>query len=253
MGAWILGAMTALWVLSLILKDTSIVDLFWGPGFVMSVWVAFSQTPSGLPARKWLIAILTTIWGLRLFIHLFRRNVGKGEDFRYAKWRQQHGDNWWWYSFFQTFLLQGALMWAISAPLLAAQLTPTPARLTIVDFLGIILWGIGFFFEAVGDWQLTRFKADPANKGKVLNSGVWRYTRHPNYFGDSAQWWGYYLIAASAGGWWTVFSPIIMTFMLLRVSGVAMLESSLKDSKPGYKEYIESTSAFIPWFPEKQD
>lgn len=253
MGAWILGAMTALWLLSLLLKDTSIVDLFWGLGFVMSVWVAFTQTPDGLPARKWLIAILTTIWGLRLFVHLALRNIGKGEDFRYAQWRKEHGSNWWWYSFFQTFLLQGALMWVISAPLLAAQRKPTPAGLSLLDFLGIVLWAIGFFFEAVGDWQLARFKADPANKGKVLDHGVWRYTRHPNYFGDSAQWWGYYLIAAAAGGWWTVFSPILMTFMLVRVSGVAMLEKSLKNSKPGYKEYRETTSAFLPWFPKKRD
>jgi steroid 5-alpha reductase family enzyme len=111
---------------------------------------------------------------------------------------------------------------------------------------------VGFFFEAIGDWQLARFKADPANKGKVLATGVWRYTRHPNYFGDSAQWWGYYLIAAAAGAFWTVLSPLLMTFFLLRVSGVTMLESSLVDRKPQYREYIETTSAFIPWFPRKR-
>jgi steroid 5-alpha reductase family enzyme len=120
-----------------------------------------------------------------------------------------------------------------------------------LDYLGALLWGIGFIFEAGGDWQLARFRANPDNQGKLLNTGLWRYTRHPNYFGDAAQWWSFYLIAAAAGGFWTIFSPIIMTLLLRRVSGVTMLEKSLKDSKPGYKEYIETTNAFIPWFPRK--
>jgi len=126
-----------------------------------------------------------------------------------------------------------------------------PDSLTAVDFLGVAFWLVGFFFEAVGDTQLAQFKANPANKGKVLDLGVWRYTRHPNYFGDSAQWWGYFLVAASAGGWWTVFSPVIMTLFLLRVSGVALLEKTL-ETRPGYKEYIERTSPFIPWFPRNR-
>jgi protein-S-isoprenylcysteine O-methyltransferase Ste14 len=129
-------------------------------------------------------------------------------------------------------------------PLLAAQMGSI-SRLTFIDFAGLVVWVIGFFCEAVGDIQLTRFKANPTNRGKVLNSGVWKMTRHPNYFGDSAQWWGYYLIAAAAGGWWTIFSPLLMTLFLLRVSGVALLERTM-ESRPGYKEYIESTSAFIP-------
>jgi len=138
-------------------------------------------------------------------------------------------------------------MWLISAPLLAAQIGTT-ASLTILDGLGVVIWAIGFFFEAAGDWQLARFKADPANKGKVMNRGVWRYTRHPNYFGDAAQWWGFFLIALAAGGWMTVLSPILMTFMLVRVSGKALLEKSM-EKRPGYRNYIESTSGFIPWFP----
>jgi len=145
------------------------------------------------------------------------------------------------------FVLQGLLMWLISAPLLAAQIGTT-ASLTILDGLGVVIWAIGFFFEAAGDWQLARFKADPANKGKVMNRGVWRYTRHPNYFGDAAQWWGFFLIALAAGGWMTVLSPILMTFMLVRVSGKALLEKSM-EKRPGYRNYIESTSGFIPWFP----
>jgi steroid 5-alpha reductase family enzyme len=244
----ILGCMTILWLVSLWLKNSSIVDIFWGTGFVIANWVYFVLTPDGFPLRKWLIGVLVTIWGLRLSLHILRRNWGKPEDFRYQVWRKEAGTRWWWLSFFRVFLLQGILMWIISAPLLAAQRGAKPAHLILFDFLGVIVWGIGFFFEAVGDLQLARFKADPANKGKVMDRGVWRYTRHPNYFGDSAQWWGYYLIAAFAGGWWTLFSPILMTLFLLRVSGVALLEKTL-EKRPGYQEYIRKTSAFIPWFP----
>jgi steroid 5-alpha reductase family enzyme len=248
----ILGLMTVLWVASLILRDAGIVDIFWGLGFVVSNWLYFVLSPTGFSTRKWLISALVTIWGLRLSLHILRRNWGKPEDFRYHKWREEAGEKWWWQSFFKVFLLQGLLMWIISAPLLAAQIGATPDRLTVLDFVAVLLWAIGFFFEAVGDWQLARFKADPNNRGKVLKAGVWRYTRHPNYFGDAAQWWSYYLIAAAAGGYWTVFSSIIMTGLLLRVSGVALLEKSLTKNKPGYKEYIETTSGFIPWFPRKR-
>jgi steroid 5-alpha reductase family enzyme len=247
----ILGMMAALWLLSIYLKDASIVDIFWGTGFVITAWVYFYLTPDGLMARKILIALLATIWGLRLSIYILIRNWGHGEDFRYQKWRAESGRNWWWFSFFKVFALQGFLMWVISIPLLAAQISPIPASLIWLDYLGLVVWGIGFFFEAVGDWQLSRFKSNPANKGKLLSVGVWRYTRHPNYFGDAAQWWGFYLIAAAAGGFWAIFSPIIMTLLLHNVSGVAMLEKTLKDTKPGYQEYVESTNAFIPWFPKK--
>jgi steroid 5-alpha reductase family enzyme len=247
----ILGLMILLWLASLLLKNSSIVDIFWGTGFVVTGWVFFALTPDGFPARKLLLMVLTTIWGLRLSLYILYRNWGKSEDFRYQVWRKEAGAAWWWRSFFKVFLLQGILMWIISAPLLAAQFRSAPDRLTVLDFIGAAVWAIGFFFEVAGDFQLARFKANPANKGKVMDRGVWRLTRHPNYFGDSAQWWGYYLIAASAGGWWTVFSPIIMTLFLLRVSGVTLLEKTL-ESRPGYKEYIESTSAFIPWFPRKK-
>lgn len=249
----ILILMTALWLLSLVLRDSSIVDIFWGTGFIISGWVYFALTPQGNPARKWLLMALVTIWGLRLSLYILWRNRGKGEDYRYRQWREKRGSSWWWFSYLQVFLLQGFLMWVISIPLLAAQFNPQAARPGWLDWLAVLAWGIGFFFEAVGDWQLARFKADPENKGKVLDRGVWRYTRHPNYFGDAAQWWGFYLFTVPAGGWWTIYSPIIMTYLLLRVSGVAMLEKSLKETKPQYREYIESTSAFIPWFPKQRD
>jgi steroid 5-alpha reductase family enzyme len=248
----ILGLMLLLWLVSLLLKNSSIVDIFWGTGFVISNWVYFALTPDGFLPRKLLIGALVTIWGLRLSLYILWRNWGKAEDFRYQVWRREAGAAWWWRSFFKVFLLQGVLMWIISAPLLAAQFGSAPNHLTVVDFLGIAVWAIGFFFESVGDLQLARFKANPANKGKVMDRGVWGLTRHPNYFGDAAQWWGYYLIAASAGGWWTVFGPIIMTLFLLRVSGVTLLEKTL-ETRPGYKEYIAKTSAFIPWFPRKKD
>jgi steroid 5-alpha reductase family enzyme len=248
----ILGYMAILWIVSLILQNSSIVDIFWGAGFVMANWVYFALTPEGFATRKWLIGVLVTIWGLRLSLYILWRNWGKGEDFRYRKWREEAGGNWWWRSFFKVFLLQGVLMWIISAPLLAAQIGATPARLAILDFVAVAMWATGFFFEAVGDLQMARFKGNPANKGKVMNTGLWRYTRHPNYFGEATMWWAYYLVALAAGGWFTIFSPILMTTLLLRVSGVALLEKSLKETKPKYKEYVETTSAFIPWFPRKR-
>ena len=246
----ILGLMSALWLLSLVLKNASIVDIFWGTGFVILAWVYFLLSPDGFLLRKVLTAVLVSLWGLRLSLHILARNWGKPEDFRYQVWRREAGASWWWRSFFKVFLLQGMLMWIISAPLLAAQVSPAPGRLTILDLLGLLFWAIGFFFEAVGDLQLARFKANPANKGRVMDRGVWRFSRHPNYFGDASQWWGYYLFAASAGGWWTIFSPVLMTLLLLRVSGVTLLEKTL-ESRPGYREYIETTPAFIPWLPRK--
>ena len=250
-GLVILAIMVVLWLLSLWLKDSSIVDIFWGTGFVITAWIYFYLTPDGYFSRKLLIAFLATIWGLRLSIYVLLRNWGHGEDFRYQRWRQDSGNTWWWFSFFKVFMLQGFLMWIISIPLLVAQFSALPARFIWLDFIGIFIWGIGFFFEAVGDWQLRRFKNNPSNQGKLLDRGLWRYTRHPNYFGDAAQWWGFYLIAAAAGGFWSIFSPIIMTLLLRNVSGVSMLEKTLKNTKPGYQEYVKTTNAFFPWFPRE--
>lgn len=250
-GLVILGLVTILWLISLLVCDASIVDIFWGIGFVIACWIYFTGATDGYPARKWLLGMLVTVWGMRLSTHILIRNWGKGEDFRYARWRADAGGKWWWQSYFKVFLLQGFLLWLISAPLLAAQTSPHPARLTALDYLGIAVWVIGFFFEAFGDWQLSRFKADPAHRDQLLTSGLWRYTRHPNYFGDAAQWWGYYLLALAAGGWGTIFSPLLMTFLLVRVSGAAMLERTLVETKPGYREYMQSTSAFVPRPPRR--
>jgi len=246
-----LGLMTALWIASLLFKNSSIVDIFWGTGFVILAWVYFALTPEGFMARKLILALLTTLWGLRLSMYILYRNWRKPEDFRYQKWRQESGSRWWWKSFFQVFVLQGLLMWIISTPLLAAQIRLLPDWLTALDILGVLIWVIGFFFETAGDLQLAAFKSNPANKGKVMDRGVWHFTRHPNYFGDAAQWWGYFLMATATGGWWTIFSPIMMTTLLMRVSGVPLLEKTL-ETRPGYKEYIEKTSSFIPWFPRRK-
>ena len=248
-GIVILGYMTIIWIASLMLRDSSIVDIFWGAGFVMANWLYFALS-DGFAGRQWLLNVLVTVWGLRLSFYILWRNWGKGEDYRYRQMRATAGGRWWWQSYLQVFVLQGFLMWIISIPLLAAQHGATPARLTALDWIAAGVWAVGFFFEAAGDFQMARFKANPANKGKVLDWGVWRYTRHPNYFGDATQWWAYYLIALAAGGWWTVLSPIIMTVFLLRVSGVTLLEKNLKETKPQYREYIETTSPFIPWFPK---
>ncbi len=244
----LLLGMTALWLVSLRMKDSSIVDIFWSLGFILACAIYAALTPEGNAERKLLTLVLVSVWGLRLSAHLARRNLGKGEDFRYAKWRQEAGEAWWWRSWLKVFALQGALAWVISAPLYAAQVSTAP--LGVLDWLGAGVWLTGFIFESVGDWQLARFKADPAHKGRVMQSGLWRYTRHPNYFGDALVWWGLFIIALGAGGWWTVFSPLLMNYLLVNVSGVAMLESTLKTRKPEYAEYIRRTSAFIPGPPK---
>jgi steroid 5-alpha reductase family enzyme len=247
----ILGIMAVLWLISIVIKNVSIVDLFWGMGFVLSATFFFLKTGEPEP-RKTLLMVMVGLWGLRLSAYLIWRNSGKGEDFRYREFRKKYGENrYWWISFFQTFLLQGILIWLISAPLLGAMLSGPEKQLGILDFLGIILWITGLAFEAGGDFQLARFRSDPGNKGKVLNTGFWRYTRHPNYFGDSAVWWGFGLFCISAGSYLPVLGSILMTALIIKVSGVALLEKSLKDKKPEYKEYIEKTSAFLPWFPKK--
>jgi steroid 5-alpha reductase family enzyme len=195
---------------------------------------------------------MVAIWGMRLSIYLAWRNIGKGEDFRYREFRKKYGEKrYWWLSFFQTFLLQGILMWLISAPLLGSQYYGVSKELGIFDYAGIILWMIGFIFEAGGDFQLALFKADPNNKGKVLDKGFWCYTRHPNYFGDSSVWWGYGLICIGAGSYMPVLGSVLMTAVIIKVSGVSLLEKSLKVQKPEYTEYIRKTSAFFPWFPKK--
>lgn len=250
--AVIMILMGLLWIVSVIVKNVSIVDLFWGFGFVLATVFYFLKS-DGLDARKIITLALVTIWGLRLSVYLAWRNYGKGEDFRYRNFRKKYGERrYWWISFFQTFLLQGMLMWLISAPLLGAQYYGPDKPLNMLDYIGIFLWVTGFLFEAGGDFQLSLFRANPANSGKVLDTGFWRYTRHPNYFGDSAVWWGYGFFCLAAGSYLPVLGSVLMTAMIIKVSGVVMLEKSLKEKKPQYREYIERTSSFFPWFPRKK-
>jgi steroid 5-alpha reductase family enzyme len=202
-------------------------------------------------SRAHLIAALTGLWAIRLALHIGMRNLGHGEDFRYAAWRAQHPDTWWIRSYFKVFLLQGVIAWIVALPLFFAITSETPAGLTLLDWAGLLVFAFGFLFEAIGDEQLRRFKADPANKGRVMNTGLWRYTRHPNYFGEAVLWWGLGLIgAATPLGWIGLVGPAIITFLLLRVSGVAMLEKTLRTTKPGYADYIARTPAFFPRVPK---
>lgn len=232
------------WVVSVVVDDVSIVDLVWGLGFVVVAWVTFSVI--GDPgARRWLIVTLATVWGLRLSSYLTWRNLGHGEDSRYQAMRAKSPDTFWWKSLLTVFLLQGVVMWVVSLPLQAGQV-PVPGPLGWLDWVGVAAWTVGIFFETVGDAQLARFKADPANEGKVMDRGLWHYTRHPNYFGDFIVWWGLYLIAVSAGAWWTVVSPVVMTILLMKVSGAGLLEKTITTRRPGYDEYIRSTNAFFP-------
>ena len=249
----VVGAlMLAVWLLSLIKRDASIVDGFWGLGFV-AIAVSCYLVADGYHSRKTLITALTAMWGIRLAIHIFWRNFGKGEDFRYQAMRKRFGKRFPIISLFTVFGLQGVLMWIISLPIQIAEISPQPLRLTWLDWLGASLWLIGFLFESIGDLQLTLFRVNPSNKGKVMDRGLLRYTRHPNYFGDALMWWGLFVIAmATPAGWWTVIGPLIMTGLLMKVSGVALLEKTLTKTKPEYASYIQRTNAFFPWLPAKR-
>ncbi|MFT4643229.1 MAG: steroid 5-alpha reductase family enzyme [Candidatus Azotimanducaceae bacterium] len=247
----ILALITLLWIWSVFIKNVSIVDIFWGFGFVV-VNVIYAYMSGELNARKILILTLVSIWGIRLVIYLAIRNIGKGEDFRYQEFRRNYGPKrYWWFSFFQTFLLQGVLIMIISLPLLGIHSSATSGDLNVLDYLGILVWIIGFTFETVGDFQLARFKKNVKNKGKVLNKGFWKYTRHPNYFGDSAVWWAYGIFSIAAGSYWQIIGSIIMTLLIIKISGVSLLEKTLKDTKPQYRDYIQKTNSFFPWFPKK--
>ena len=243
--------MTVLWLVSIIIKNASIVDIFWGIGF--AALAVFYLIRSGeADTRKIIIVSLVVLWGLRLTFYIAWRNSGKGEDPRYRNFRRKYGEErYWWVSFFQVFLLQGILMWLISVTILGAVYFSSGPETGFIYYAGIILWITGFIFEAGGDYQLAKFRSDTANRGKVLDSGFWRYTRHPNYFGDSAVWWSYGLFCLGSGSIWPVAGSLLMTLLIIKVSGVALLEKSLIEQKPHYRQYIEKTSSFFPWPPKK--
>ena len=254
---WNLAAVAAMmiigWLVSLAYRNVTIVDSLWGLGFVLIAWLTYFAS-DGFWGRKLLLAILVTLWGLRLTAYLSWRNWGKGEDPRYGGWRNKSGERFWIVSLFKVFVLQALFLWIIALALQIGQLATTPAALTSLDLLGTLVWTTGFIFESVGDWQLAQFKSDPANKGRVMDHGLWAYTRHPNYFGEFLVWWGVFLVTLSIpNSWWTILSPLIVTAVLLKMTGIALTEKALIENRPGYSDYIKRTSAFIPWLPAKED
>lgn len=250
-----LGAACALmvvaWAVCTARRNAGLIDGFWGLGFVVIAWMTVALAPS-VSSRGWLMAALVTVWGLRLSVFLFRRNWGKPEDRRYAAMREKHGDAFARRSFTRVFLLQAGLAWFISLPVQVAVFSATPASLTILDWIGASLTLGGILFESVADAQLAAFTRNPANKGQVLDRGLWRYSRHPNYFGEFITWWGIYLLACSTGiGAATILSPLMISVLLIRVSGVPLLEKDITARRPGYAEYLRRTPAFVPWFPRR--
>jgi steroid 5-alpha reductase family enzyme len=208
--------MTVAWVLSLMKKDASIIDVVWGLGFAVIAWLYFGFSPSPT-TRSYLVAALVTVWGVRLSLYILWRNWGRGEDYRYQAMREANPKTFPARSLITVFWLQAVLLWAISMPLMKAERSAQPVELIWLDMLGVVLFAVGFLFEAGGDWQLARFKSDLANRGQVMERGFWRYTRHPNYFGDALLWWGLFCFAAATpGAWWTVYSPLLMTLLLRR-------------------------------------
>lgn len=245
--AGLVALMTLLWLLSLVLRDASIVDRFWGLTFVLQA-VIYGTLATPLNLRMIVMLTLIVVWGVRLSLHIHVRARGHGEDYRYKAMRDEHGDaKFWWYSYFSVFMLQGLLSFVIATPLLMVFYYRGPDALTYVDYLAILIWGIGFFFESVSDYQLVKFKKLAANKGKLLTHGLWSLCRHPNYFGDALLWWGFFLFALEVEyGIIAVVGPLVMSLLIYFVSGVRLLEKDLVKRKPGYKVYIETTPAFFP-------
>ena len=250
-----LAAVVLLWLVSVAQRNAAIVDSLWGPLFLIAAlaygytaphWdspVADGRVP-GSETRRWLVIALVAVWSARLAIYITWRNWGHEEDRRYQAIRARNEPGFAFKSLYLVFVFQAVLAWVISLPLLGAILSPRPIGL--LDYAGVALWAVGFFFETVGDWQLARFKADAANQGKVMDRGLWRYTRHPNYFGDFCVWWGFYLIALSAGAWWSIIGPLVMSALLMKYSGAGLLERDIGGRRPQYAEYIRRTSGFFP-------
>lgn len=256
--AAILLAAVAAWVVSVIRRDVSIVDSLWSLLILLGLVAYIVASGVGGP-RAWLVTTLVAAWALRLSLHISVRNHGEPEDRRYQAIRRNNEPHFWLKSLYIVFLLQGFLAWVVCLPALAAVSAQTPpgppgfAWSILLPTLGVILWSIGMFFEVVGDWQLTRFRRQRESADAVLDSGLWRYTRHPNYFGEALLWWGIYLLALSAGAWWAFIGPLLLTFLLLRVSGVALLEKDISERRPAYRDYVRRTNAFFPGPPRPAD
>jgi len=240
--------MTIWFFAALAMRRNDVADVAWGGGFIVAA--AASLMVVGRPTeRAVLVTLLVVIWGIRLALHIGLRNRGKGEDARYRKWREEWGKHFVLRSFFQIFILQGGLILLISIPVIVA-VTARGGPFSALDVIGALFWTTGFLFEAVGDYQLVRFKKDKASRGRIMQYGLWKYTRHPNYFGEVSLWWGIYLIALSVpGGWMTIIGPVTITFLILGVSGIPMLEKHYEGNKE-FEEYKKSTSAFFPTLPK---
>jgi steroid 5-alpha reductase family enzyme len=244
---------TVLFIIATIIKDSSILDIAWGPSFIVTTWVVLLiniiSDPAGTAfgARQFLVAALVTVWGLRLGIRIFRRNKGRGEDLRYVKFREEWGK---WFtirSYFQLFLFQGIILMLNVTPVLLIM-SGIRENLVWSDYLGLAIWVGGFLFETIGDYQLDTFLKDPANRGTIIDRGLWQYTRHPNYFGEATMWWGIFVIALNQSwGWIGAIGPLVITGMLLFVSGIPMTEKMMEKT-PGWEEYKRRTSVFVPWF-----
>lgn len=241
--------MTLIFAIAMRVKDNSIVDIAYGCAFILVAWSSYGLYASGHP-RQQLLLLLISVWGLRLATHIFmRKRKEDGEDVRYRQWRESWGKTFVWRSFLQIFMLQGAVVWGVALPVLLVMTQPGGA-LGWLDFCGVLIWLIGFGCEALGDYQLLRFKQRPENRGKIIQCGLWRYTRHPNYFGEATLWWGIFLIALNAPyGASALISPVLIAFLLLKVSGIPMLEAKYAD-RPDFEDYKQRTNAFFPWFPK---
>ncbi len=236
-------------LLSLVKKRNDVADTAWGLGFVLLTWVSFFMEQN-LSIRVLLVNALVTVWGLRLAWHIHVRNKGKTEDYRYKKWREEWGK--WFYirSYFQVYLLQGFFLFLIVSPVLLINRS-SGNTFGLLDLVGLLVWIIGFTFESVGDAQLKSFISKPENKGKLMKQGLWQYTRHPNYFGEVAQWWGIWILSLSViNGIYFVFGPLTITYLILKVSGIPMLEKKMEEN-PEFAEYKRQTSVFVPWFKSK--
>jgi steroid 5-alpha reductase family enzyme len=241
--AALLAFAVAGWLVSLVKRNVSIVDGMWPLMFLIAA-LCYTASLDSQSSRSLLVLSLVLFWSLRLSAHIFWRNWGEDEDYRYRRIRANNSPNFAFKSLYIVFGLQAVLALIVSMPLLPA--ISSAQGIGLLDLAGIALWLLGFLFESVGDYQLARFRSAPQSKGKVLDTGLWRHTRHPNYFGDLCVWWGFYLIAVSAGGWWTVLSPLLMSVLLLKVSGVALLERDIGERRPQYAEYVARTNAFFP-------
>jgi steroid 5-alpha reductase family enzyme len=242
--------MVLLWLASLRLRDVSIVDIFWGSGFVLVAgWSAYSAGADD--TRSLVLVAVVAVWGLRLSAYLAWRNLGKGEDRRYQEIRAARGESFRYSSLVLIFGTQGVMMWVVSTPVQWA-LIHAPGQMGAMQWLGLVVAASGIAIETTADIQLARFKRDPESRGKVMDRGVWRYSRHPNYFGDFCVWWGLFLLAYSGtDSLITIAGPVLMTVSLLEITGVTLLEKDIGERRPGYAEYVRRTSAFFPWPPKR--